>query len=260
MNEDMMHDISNYLHQIISNAELIENGREVSHYANKIKKSAYRIDALMADGAKKKTKLYISKGEQYPFNLKKISALNIMIVDDLDDNIEIMKNIFNTFSCNICSANSGEAALKLFRNGFIADIVCMDIIMPGMDGFTATKKLKSIGSSAYFIAVSALKNQSHDDMSLFDAWLPKPFMSEHIIGALVGYETSKNKMQTKENDKFKLDISDEIKKEILYLAKGGAYSALEKLIGALENSNSKVFLYSALKRVDLNLIITTIES
>ncbi len=259
MSEDVRNGVTNYLHQIISNAEFIEKSSEVSHYADKIKKSAYRIDALMVDRAEKKPELYISKGEQYTLNLKKFSGLNVMVVDDLDDNIKIMKNIFKTFSCNIHSANSGEEAINLFRNGFIADIVCMDIIMPGMDGFTATKELKSIGSSAYFIAVSALKNQSHDDMSLFDIWLPKPFMLEHIIGALVGYETSKNKMQTKENDKFELDISDKLKKEILYLAKDGAYSALERLIDALPNSKSKVFLYSALKRVDLNLIITAVQ-
>ncbi|MDO8454935.1 MAG: response regulator [Sulfurimonas sp.] len=256
----MRYDISNYLHQIISNIGFIENESVVSHYADKIKKSAYRIDALMVDSVEKKPELYISKGEQYTLDLKKISDLDVMIVDDLDDNIEIMENIFKTFSCNIRSARSGEEAIKLFRNGFIADVICMDIIMPRMDGFTATKELKSIGSSAYFIAVSALKNQSHDDMSLFDVWMPKPFMLEHIIGALAGYETTKNKTETKENHKFKLDISDEIKKEILYLAKDGAYSALERLIGELPDSKSKAFLYSALKRVDFNLLIKTIES
>ncbi|MFA6191722.1 MAG: response regulator [Sulfurimonas sp.] len=260
MNNDVKHEISNYIHQIISNTEFIEDNNEVAHYAEEIKKSAYRIDALLVDSAEKKPELYISKGEQYTLDLKKISLLNVMIVDDLDINIEIMKNIFKTFSCNIRSAKSGEEAIKLFRNGFIADIVCMDIIMPEMDGFTATKELKSIGSNAYFIAVSALKNQSHDDMSLFDVWMPKPFMLEHIIGALAGYETSKNKTQVKENHKFELNISDEIKNEILCLAKDGAYSALERLIGKLPDSKSKVFLHSALKRVDFNLIINTIES
>ncbi len=260
MSEDVKHEISNYLHQIISNVEFIENDGKVSQYADKIKESAYRIDALMVDSAEKKPELYISKGEQYTLDLKKIGALNVMIVDDLDINIEIMKNIFKTFSCNIRSAKSGEEAIKLFRNGFIADIVCMDIIMPGIDGFTATKELKSIGSSAYFIAVSALKNQSHDDMSLFDVWMPKPFMLEHIIGALAGYETSKSKIQTEKNHKFELNISDKTKIEILNLAKDGAYSTLERLIGELPDSKSKVFLYSALKRVDFNLIIKTIEN
>ncbi|MFA6137719.1 MAG: response regulator [Sulfurimonas sp.] len=260
MNEDLKNDISNYLHQIISDAEFIEQDSKVSHYADKIKKSAYRIDALMVDSAEKKPELYISQGKQYTLDLKKFSGLHVMIVDDLEDNIEIMKNIFKTFSCNIRSARSGEEAIKLFRNGFIADIVCMDIIMPGIDGFTATRELKSIGSSAYFIAVSALKNQSHDDTSLFDVWMPKPFLLEHIIGALAGYETSKNKTQVKENHKFELNISDEIKKEILNLAKDGAYSALERVITELPDSKSKVFLYSVLKRVDFNLIIKTIEN
>ena len=168
MNKNIVHEIGNYLHQIISNAEYIVNSNELSEYGEKIKSAAYSIDALITDSTVKKSNIDISKKSTDIVDFKKFLGLNVMIVDDIIENIQIMENIFNTLSCKITSAQSGEEALELFKNGFTPDIVCMDMVMPGINGSTTTKELKLLGCDAYFIVISALKNQPNSVISLFD--------------------------------------------------------------------------------------------
>ncbi|MCD4667395.1 MAG: response regulator, partial [Sulfurimonas sp.] len=202
----------------------------------------------------------IIKKEIDSVDFAKFFGLDILIVDDILENIHIMENIFNTLSCNIKSAMSGEEALEIFKDGYLPDIICMDMVMPGIDGSTTTKELKALGCKAYFIAISALKNQPNSIISLFDCWLPKPFTQDHIIGALVGYKMSNNKDVIVNDYKLSSDISSKQQNEILHLAKRGAYSELDRLISELEDSESKEFLNTSLKNVDFSSIIKSIVS
>jgi len=256
MDNNIIYEIDNYLNQIIANAEHIEDNKEVSEYASKIKDAAYSIEALITDTCIKKTKIKVNG---YSTDFANIIGLKVMIVDDVIENIEIMRNIFTTFSCKIVSACSGEEALEIFSNGFMPDIVCMDIVMPGIDGATTTKELKSMGCEAYFIAISALKNQSKNIVSIFDYWLTKPFTLEHITAALSAYKHS-DEMPNETIYKLDSEIPTQKKDELLRLAQEGAYSKLKKLIASLENSKSKEFLNKSLKRIDLNSIIKSIVS
>ncbi len=255
MNKNIVHEINNYLHQIISNAEYISQKEETSEYADKIKNAAYSIDAIMTDITVKK--LDIGLAQETP-DLGWLKGLNVLIVDDMLENIEIMESIFTTLSCNTLSAQSGEEAIEIFKNGFTPKIVCMDMIMPGIDGSQTTTKLKEMSCSAYFIAISALKNQPNSVVSNFDCWIPKPFTLEHIYGALSDYNTLT--LKEKKYKSFKIDVDDERKMMILYLAKNGKYSELERLINTLQNSPSKEFLSSCLKKIDFNSIINSIVS
>lgn len=256
MDNNIIHEIDNYLNQIIANAEHIVDNKEVSEYASKIKDAAYSIEALITDTCIKKTLIKVN-GNSTDFT--NIIGLKVMIVDDVIENINIMRNIFTNFSCEIVSASSGEEALETFSNGFTPDIVCMDIIMPGIDGATTTKELKIMGCEAYFIAISALKNQSKDIVSIFDCWLPKPFTIEHITAALSAYKHS-DEILNEIIHKLNSEIPTQTKEELLRLAEDGAYSKLKKLIVTLEDSKSKEFLNESLKRIDFNSIIKSIVS
>ena len=61
---------------------------------------------------------------------------------------------------------------------------------------------------------------------------------------------------------YKLDLntSNKVNNEILRLAKSGAYSEVERLIATLQDSPSKEFLSSSLKKVDFDSIIKSIVS
>jgi len=67
---------------------------------------------------------------------------SILIVDDVEDNIEILGDLLTFDGYKVLSANSGEAALEQIQ---IArpDLILLDILMPGMNGFEVCEKLKA---------------------------------------------------------------------------------------------------------------------
>ncbi|KZS00399.1 HTH-type transcriptional regulator gntR-like protein, partial [Daphnia magna] len=64
----------------------------------------------------------------------------ILIVDDEISNIEIINAALED-SYEICFATSGEEAIKLART-VLPDLILLDVLMPGMDGYEVCRTLK----------------------------------------------------------------------------------------------------------------------
>ena len=65
----------------------------------------------------------------------------VLIVDDIRENIDVLNGLLKR-DYNIKFATDGKMAVTITRR-FLPDIILMDIIMPEMDGFEATKILKA---------------------------------------------------------------------------------------------------------------------
>ena len=66
----------------------------------------------------------------------------VLIVDDLPDNIELIKNFFVDKKYNFISASNGREALEIVQNQ-LPDLILLDVIMPEMDGFQVCEHLKN---------------------------------------------------------------------------------------------------------------------
>ncbi|MBK9446663.1 MAG: two-component system response regulator [Betaproteobacteria bacterium] len=66
----------------------------------------------------------------------------IMVVDDTPDNLSLM-NLLLKDHYSVRIANSGERALKLAATGSPPDLILLDIMMPGMDGYEVCQHLKA---------------------------------------------------------------------------------------------------------------------
>jgi len=64
----------------------------------------------------------------------------------------------------VAQAGSGEEAVKLAQE-FIPDVVLMDVVMPGMDGVDATRRVKSISPRTQIIILTSF----HQDEYIFPA-------------------------------------------------------------------------------------------
>jgi NarL family two-component system response regulator LiaR len=64
----------------------------------------------------------------------------------------------------VAQAESGEEAVKLAQE-FIPDVVLMDLVMPGMDGVDATRRVKSISPRTQIIILTSF----HQDEYIFQA-------------------------------------------------------------------------------------------
>ncbi|MFP4033181.1 MAG: diguanylate cyclase [Desulfococcaceae bacterium] len=66
----------------------------------------------------------------------------ILIVDDVPKNIQLVANILKGEGYSLAFAQSGEKALDLTASASL-DLILLDIMMPGMDGFEVCRRLKA---------------------------------------------------------------------------------------------------------------------
>jgi len=65
----------------------------------------------------------------------------ILIVDDDAFLLDMYALKFSQNSFEVYTASGGEQAIEKLKGGLVPDIILMDIIMPGMDGFEMLKKI-----------------------------------------------------------------------------------------------------------------------
>jgi putative two-component system response regulator len=70
-----------------------------------------------------------------------IPQSNILIIDDVVENIQVAMNILKEDNYEFSYALNGEEALKLLKNNSF-DLVLLDIMMPGIDGFQVCRRMK----------------------------------------------------------------------------------------------------------------------
>lgn len=66
----------------------------------------------------------------------------VMVVDDTPQNLALMTELMRT-QYRVVVANTGERALKLLQTGLLPDLILLDIMMPGMDGYEVIQALKA---------------------------------------------------------------------------------------------------------------------
>ncbi len=68
---------------------------------------------------------------------------NILIVDDIPSNIRLMVSILDDQGYSVSYAQSGKSAIELCKKVNF-DLVLLDVMMPGMDGFEVCKELRTL--------------------------------------------------------------------------------------------------------------------
>jgi len=71
----------------------------------------------------------------------------ILVVDDTPDNLALMSNLLKT-DYKVKIANNGEHALRIAATGAAPDLILLDIMMPGMDGYEVCRRLKHSPATA----------------------------------------------------------------------------------------------------------------
>ena len=121
-------------------------------------------------------------------------SLNILIVDDAEDNIMLMKLYLKTAPHQVDFVENGELAVQQFKKKNY-DIVLMDMQMPVKDGYTATREIreweineeKAI-TPIIAVTANALKGE---EQKCFDAgcsgYLSKPFKKHELMKTIEIY-------------------------------------------------------------------------
>uniref|UniRef100_UPI0026171775 PAS domain-containing hybrid sensor histidine kinase/response regulator n=1 Tax=uncultured Draconibacterium sp. TaxID=1573823 RepID=UPI0026171775 len=83
------------------------------------------------------------------------NKLKILIAEDDPISIELLKLLVRDIASEILVANNGKEAVEMARNNPNINLILMDIKMPVMDGYTATKMIRGFNTSVNIIAQSA---------------------------------------------------------------------------------------------------------
>lgn len=135
-----------------------------------------------------KVKTLPQKPKQSKIKAANTSQLRVLLVEDNDINRLYAKSILKNWQCSIDVAENGLVAIEKIKNTFY-DVVLMDVQMPVMDGYEATKAIRSMHQCAKVPIIALTANATQRDvekciLSGMNDYLPKPFTPEDLYRKL----------------------------------------------------------------------------
>ena len=123
-----------------------------------------------------------------------IRGLNLLVAEDNQLNAEIIQTLLTDDGANVTVVEDGQQAVDQFKNvpQGTFDAILMDIMMPVMDGLTATKEIRSIkrDDAAQIPIIAMTANAFEEDAKKcfaagMNAHLAKPFQIDEVEKTLV---------------------------------------------------------------------------
>jgi hypothetical protein len=113
---------------------------------------------------------------------------SILIAEDDDNNFYLMKELLSEMNLRIIRASNGIEAVNAFKKGEKIDLVLMDIKMPLMDGYEATKKILEEKPDARILAQTAYAD---DEVKAIESgcmgFISKPFIKDRFVSLVKEY-------------------------------------------------------------------------
>lgn len=112
----------------------------------------------------------------------------VLVVDDVEDNRALLRENFAGTTLTIVEGENGVDAINTVKQEQI-DLILMDIRMPVMDGYEASKQIKSF-SNVPIIALTASVMQDENERAKsehFDGYLRKPVLKADLVAELIRF-------------------------------------------------------------------------
>jgi two-component system, cell cycle response regulator DivK len=115
----------------------------------------------------------------------------ILVVEDQPDNRKIIRDVFARTDYEIIESENGEEALAAIAK-VRPDLILMDIQLPIMDGYTATRRIKADPAlrSIPIIAVTSYALSGEEKKAReagCDDYIPKPYSPRELLAKVRQY-------------------------------------------------------------------------
>ncbi|MGA2639550.1 MAG: response regulator [Spirochaetia bacterium] len=112
----------------------------------------------------------------------------ILVVDDEPQNITIMREILKS-DYTVIAATDGARALSLAQSASPPDLIMLDILMPGLDGYEILRRLKANARTAGLpVVLVTAKGEVDDKMTGYELgssdYITKPFESSFVLSVV----------------------------------------------------------------------------
>jgi two-component system cell cycle response regulator len=115
-------------------------------------------------------------------------SVRVLVVDDNFVNVRLLEELLKSAAYEVTTAMSGDAALEKIAQSR-PDIVLLDVMMPGMDGYEVCRRIRQEEKTAQLpvIMVTALDKESDREMALAagaNDFLSKPVEDNLLLPAI----------------------------------------------------------------------------
>ncbi|MBD2203253.1 hybrid sensor histidine kinase/response regulator [Calothrix sp. FACHB-1219] len=178
----------------------------------------------------------------------------ILVVDDNPTNIQVLFDILSEIGYRVAIAKSGEAALQRLQS-YQPDLILLDVMMPGIDGFETCQRLKAeantrdipvIFMTALSDTVDKVKGLS---LGAVD-YITKPIQHEEALARIRVHLQLHNSQKILEQRTSQLSQAlENLKQTQVHLVQSEKMSSLGQLVAGLahEINNPINFIYGNLK-------------
>jgi two-component system cell cycle response regulator DivK len=118
----------------------------------------------------------------------------VLVVEDFTDNRDLLAEYLTFRGFTVAAAADGAAAVRMARER-VPDVILMDLRMPGLDGWEATRQLKADPATAAVPVVAVTAHALRPEVESArdagcDAVVAKPFDIAALADALESFKTS----------------------------------------------------------------------
>ena len=126
----------------------------------------------------------------------------LLIVDDVPDNLFLVRTILEEEGYEVFEADNGETALKLVKSE-LPDLVLLDVMMPVMDGFEVTRNLRACKDLPF---IPILLITAYDQTSAVkgldlgaDEFIRKPVEADELLARVRSLLRLKHSIEERDN-------------------------------------------------------------
>jgi signal transduction histidine kinase/CheY-like chemotaxis protein len=123
------------------------------------------------------------------FDKPNLNGMQILLVEDVEFNVMVAEKMLQNWNAVVEVANNGEIAVeKVATNKY--DIILMDLQMPVMDGYTATKKIRAFNTDTPIIALTASITMDIQGRAFefgMNDCITKPFNPNDLLNIILKY-------------------------------------------------------------------------
>ena len=145
----------------------------------------------------------------------------VLVVDDEPINLQVLNNFLSLQeSYHIVQATSGIEAMKLIEEGFLPDIILLDVMMPKMSGYEVTRKLREKWAlNELPILLLTAKDRVEDLITGLDSgandYLTKPFSKDELLARIKTHLSVKHLQEENMQMQAELNISRHLQQVLL---------------------------------------------
>jgi len=119
-----------------------------------------------------------------------VSGLKILIVEDDEASAQLLAVTIKSMSKEILVVKNGREAVETCRNNRDIDLILMDIQMPGIDGYEATRQIRKFNDTVIIIAQTAfalIGDHEKSTMAGCNDYIAKPIIKKELLELLRKY-------------------------------------------------------------------------